>query len=97
MVGPGGACAPATSATTIIAHEIRKARFIAIQGNGLRPRRFRDQIIAFLEWKRLPAASFLERLREIMGLSLVSLEPSVLAIQRPKLFFRFAYFGLTGG
>src|SRR5438034_6871889 len=32
VVGPGGACAPATSATTIRAHEIRRARFIAIQG-----------------------------------------------------------------
>jgi len=48
VVGPGGACAPATSAATIITQEIRRARFIAMQGNGLRPRRFRDQIVAFL-------------------------------------------------
>jgi len=58
---------------------------------------FRDQIIAFLEWKRLPAASFVERPQGVMGLSLVSLSRQSLAIQRPKLFFRFAYFGLTGG
>ena len=48
VVGPGGACAPATSAATTITQEIRRARFIAMQGNGLRPRRFRDQIVAFL-------------------------------------------------
>jgi hypothetical protein len=48
VVGPGGACAPATSAAIIMTHEIRSARFIAIQGNGLRARRFHDQIAAFL-------------------------------------------------
>jgi hypothetical protein len=32
VAGPGGACAPAISATTIRAHEIRRARFIAMRG-----------------------------------------------------------------
>jgi hypothetical protein len=32
VVGPGGACAAATSATAINTHERRSARFIAMQG-----------------------------------------------------------------
>jgi hypothetical protein len=47
VAGPGGACAPATSAAAIITHERRIARFIAMQGNGLHWQRFRNQSVAF--------------------------------------------------
>ena len=42
VVGPGGACAPATLEAAVNTHERSSARFIPMWENGLRSRRFRN-------------------------------------------------------
>jgi hypothetical protein len=42
VVGPGGACAPATPEAAVNTHERSSARFIPMWENGLRSRRFRN-------------------------------------------------------
>src|SRR6185436_17039420 len=49
VAGPGGACATAMSAAAIVMHARTSARFVAIQENGERCRRFRGRSVAFAE------------------------------------------------